>query len=235
MAKSVTLTQMITDARTAADMIGSAFVSDTEITALLNTYIAELYDLLVSAYGPAYFASSFTFNTAAGTREYSLPVSPDTGADFYMLLGIDVDLGGGDIISCQPFDFYSRNKFSQDTSYVRGQPVYYRLHGSKIWLIPVPDGVYSATVHYVPAAPTLSSGGTTSFDGINGWERLPVVNTAIAMLQKEESDPSILLAERQSLLSRIQSMSKHRDAGMPERIVDVRGRLRGGLRGGWSE
>lgn len=234
MSKSVTLTQMIAQAREAADMVGSTFVSDTEITSLLNTYIAEVYDLLVSAYGPAFYASSYTFSTVAGQREYTLPVSPDTGADFLYLLGIDVDLGGGDIISCQPFSFYDRNRYEGMATYAPGEPIYYRLHGSKIWLIPTPATAMSVTVHYVPAAPTLSSGGTTSWDGINGWERLPVVNTAIAMLQKEESDPSILLAERQSLLSRIQSMSKHRDAGMPERIVDVRGRLRGGRRGGWE-
>ncbi len=234
MAKSVALSTMIQQAREASDMVGSAFVSDAEITALLNTYIAELYDLLVSAYGPAFYASSYTFSTVAGQREYTLPVSPDTGADFYQLLGVDIDLGGGDVLSAVPFSFHDRNRYEGAACYAPGEPIYYRLHGSKIWLIPVPSGVYSATVHYVPAAPTLSSGGTTSFDGINGWERLPVVNTAIAMLQKEESDPSILLAERQSLLSRIQSMSKHRDAGMPERIVNVRGRLRGGRRGGWD-
>lgn len=234
MAKSVTLTQMIQQAREAADMVGSAFVSDTEITSLLNTYIAEVYDLLVSAYGPAFYASSFTFNTVAAQREYNLPTGVTTGADFYQLLGIDVDLGGGDIISAVPFDFYSRNKFSNDASYLRGQTIYYRLHGSRIWLIPAPDGVYPVTVHYVPAAPTLSAGGVTSWDGINGFERLPIVSAAIAMLQKEESDPSILMAEKQSLLSRIQSMSKHRDAGMPERIVDVRGRPYRRTRG-WSE
>lgn len=237
MAKSVALSTMIQQAREASDMVGSAFVTDAEVTSLINTYIAELYDLLVQSYGPAYYADSYTFSTVAQQRDYDLPTSPSTGHDFYQLLGVDVDLGGGDIVSAQPFDFYSRNRFSQDTSYVRGQPVYYRLHGGQIWLIPTPSTVMAVTIHYVPTAPTLSSapGGVSSWDGINGWERYVIVSAAIAMLQKEESDPSILLAERQSLLSRIQSMSKHRDAGMPERIVDVRGRLRGGLRGGWSE
>lgn len=234
MAKAATLTTMILQAREAADMVGSAFVTDAEITSLINAYVAELYDLLVQSYGPAFYASSFTFNTVAAQREYNLPTGVTTGADFYQLLGIDVDLGGGDIISAVPFDFYSRNKFSNDASYLRGQPIYYRLHGSQIWLIPAPDGVYPVTVHYVPAAPTLSAGGVTTFDGVNGFERYVIVSAAIAMLQKEESDPSVFLAEKASLTARIQSMSKHRDAGMPERIVDVRGRPYSRLRGGWE-
>lgn len=233
MAKAVTLTALITQCREAADMVGSTFVTDTEVTSLINTYVAELYDLLVQSYGPAFYADSYTFSTVAGQREYALPISPNTGSDFYALLGIDLNIGG-DIVSAVPFDFYGRNKYSDSSSYTRGQPVYYRLHGSEIWLIPAPDGVYTATVHYIPAAPTLAAGGTTSFDGVNGWERYIVASCAIAMLAKEESDPSIFLAEKASLTQRIKSMAAHRDAGMPERIVDVRGRIRGGLRGGWD-
>lgn len=228
MAKSVALSTMITQVREAADMAGSAFVTDAEITSLINTYVAELYDLLVSAYGPAFYASSYTFSTIADQREYTLPVSPNTGSDFYQLLGVDVDLGDGDVLSATPFDFHSRNRYNNSTSYyTRGEPVYYRIHGSQIWLLPTPGAVYSVTIHYIPAAPTLASGGTTTFDGVNGFERYVIVSAAIACLQKEESDPTILMAEKASLTRRIQTMSKNRDAAYPEQIVDVRGRRAG--------
>lgn len=232
MAKSVTLTAMILQAREAADMVGSAFVTDAEVTSLINTYVAELYDLLVQSYGPAFYADSYTFTTVANQREYALPTNGD-GADFYQLLGVDIDLGGGDVVSATPFDFHSRNRYSPATAYVRGNPVHYRLHGSQVWLIPTPDAAYSVTMHFIPAAPTLSSGGVTSFDGVNGWERYIVASTAIALLQKEESDPSVYMAEKQSLTARITSLSKNRDAAYPDQIVDVRGR--GRRRGGFCE
>ena len=226
MAKSVTLSAMILSAREAADMVGSAFVTDAEVTSLINTYVAELYDLLVQSYGPAFYADSYTFVTVAQQREYGLPTGANEGADLYQLLGVDVDLGSGDIVSAKPFDFFSRNRYAGSASYASGEPVYYRLHGSQIWLIPTPATALSVTIHYIPAAPTLSSSGVSSFDGINGWERFVVVSAAIAMLQKEESDPSVYMAERQSLIARITALSKNRDAGMPDRIVDVRGRGR---------
>jgi len=226
MSKSVTLSSMITQVREAADMVGSSFATDIEITTLLNAYVAELYDLLVAAYGPAFYASSYTFNTVSGQREYALPTSPSTGCDLYQLLGVDISLGDDEVITATPFDFNSRNRFSSSTSWVRSQPVYYRVHGSYIWLIPAPSGVYSVTIHHIPAAPTLASGGITSFDGINGWERYAIVSAAIALLQKEESDPSVLMAEKASLTRRIQTMSKNRDAAYPDQIVRVRGRQR---------
>lgn len=212
-------------------MVNSDFVSDAELGSLVNTYVAELYDLLVAAYGQAYYASSYSFNTTSGTDSYPIQTIGGSGADFYQLLGIDVDLGGGILLTAEPFNFHNRNRYKQGVAiWTQGHPVGYRLHGSNIKFQPAPQGTYAVTIHYVPAPPVLA--GADTFDGVAGWERYVVVCAAIALLQKEQSDPTVLLAEKASLTARINAMSRNRDAGEPDQVVDVRGRRWG--RFGWG-
>lgn len=224
MSRVATFVEMKLAAREASDMVNSDFVSDVEVGGLVNTYVAELYDLLVAAYGHAYYASHYHFNTVSGTDTYPILTLAGAGGNFYQLLGIDIDLGGGQVLTCEPFAFHSRNRYKSGTvTWQQGQPIAYRIHGSNFVFVPTPSGVYTVTVHYIPAATVLSD-DADEFDGINGWERYVVVSAAIAMLQKEQSDPSVLLAEKASLTQRINALSKNRDAGEPDQIVDVRGR-----------
>ncbi|HQP34934.1 MAG TPA: hypothetical protein PLI95_07140 [Polyangiaceae bacterium] len=222
--KTVTVANLIAWIRQAADMVGSTFVDDTtEILPLINAYHAELRDLLIEGHGPAYFASSFTATTTSGTGYISLPTSPSTGHDLYQVLGVDVTLSSGDVISATPFDFHSRNAYASSSHWSRGEPIHYRIHGDKLLLLPTPDGAYTITVHYLPATPTLTL-TTETVDGVNGWERYIVVCAAIVLLQKEESDISVLMAEKASLLSRIRGLAAHRDAAYPDRVVRTRAR-----------
>jgi len=219
--KTATLSVMRQQVREAADMVGSDFVTTTEIDALLNTYIAEVWDLIVGAYGTQK-ASSFTFNTVAGTKTYALPAESASGGDFYKLLGIDVTLDVDNKITAEPFNFHNRNRYCYD-GWDQGRPIAYRLVGDSIWFDPTPDAIYPVVVWYIPCAAKLVTANQT-FDGINGWERYPIVCAAIRLLDKEGSDCSVLLAEKGSLSRRIEAMAQNRDAGEPEQVVDVRGR-----------
>ncbi len=64
---------------------------------------------------------------------------------------------------------------------------------------------------------------TTILDGVSGWEEYVVVDAAIKAMAKEESDPSVLMAQKQGLLQRIESAAENRDAGSPARVSDSRG------------
>lgn len=217
MSKTVSLTDLKTRCLEAADMVGSSFVGSAELEAAINLAVAELYDLCVAAYGPAYFASSFTVDTVAG-QDYVPLAGLLFGSDFYQLLGIDAAIDG-EPVTLHPFAFAARNRAGTDT----GQPQLYRLHAQKILLSPIPDAVYTLTVHYVPVAPTLSAGGaTTTLDGINGWEQYVIASVAAVLLAKEESDPGVWLAIKADVRRRIESMSHNRDAGAPDGVVDVR-------------
>lgn len=61
---------------------------------------------------------------------------------------------------------------------------------------------------------------TQTMDWINGWEEYIVVDAAIKMLGKEESDVTVLGGRKAALLGRIQSIAENRDQGEPGRTVD---------------
>ena len=51
---TTTLAQLIVRVRQRADMVGSAFVSDSEIVDYINVAMAEIHDLLVTKYEDYY-------------------------------------------------------------------------------------------------------------------------------------------------------------------------------------
>jgi hypothetical protein len=58
---------------------------------------------------------------------------------------------------------------------------------------------------------------------ISGWLEYVITDVAIKILQKEESDVSVLMAQKMALKQRIQEAASNRDAGRPDSISDVRG------------
>ena len=68
-------------------------------------------------------------------------------------------------------------------------------------------------------------------DGISGFDEYVIVDAAIKAMQKEESDVSVLMAQKEALKRRIEAAAANRDAGEPESVSDIRG-LNGGNWGG---
>lgn len=213
MARTATLTVLIADTRKAADMEGSTFVSDSEITRYLNQSATELYDLLVEK-SADYYVTSGTVSVVAGTSTYALPAS------FYKLLSAEVPLGGEMSYIMQPFAWAHRHLYGE-AGWGCG-PVAYQLRGGNITFVPEPDAAYTVTVWYIPAFTDLSAGSDT-LDGVNGWEEYVTLDAAIKCLRKEESDVSLLMAQKEMLRERI-IRNAHRDQGEPHRIIDVTGR-----------
>lgn len=54
-------------------MVNSTFVSDSELMAFLNSAMTEVYDLLVQAGPPDYYASTQSYTLTTGIIPYSLP------------------------------------------------------------------------------------------------------------------------------------------------------------------
>jgi hypothetical protein len=67
------------------------------------------------------------------------------------------------------------------------------------------------------------SGGSDSFDGINGWEEYVIIDSAIKMKSKEESPVDELLLAKQEMKARILQASSGRDSTEPARVVDTQG------------
>jgi hypothetical protein len=64
-------------------------------------------------------------------------------------------------------------------------------------------------------------GNNTTADGVSGWLEYVITDAAIKALQKEESDVSVLMAQKMALIKRIEAAGENRDAGMPAQVADV--------------
>lgn len=130
MARSATLSTLQARARRLADVEGDPNITDAELTDLANRHLTEVYDLLVDAGPPEYFASSTTLTTASGTTAYNLP------SDFRSLLAV----------------------YDQETS-TRLRAIPAMPEGARARFQP-PTAVRSIYVEYVPAPPTLTGNQT---------------------------------------------------------------------------
>lgn len=229
---TVTLLSVRNQSKFRSDMVNSTFISDAEWNSYIANSYKELYDLLLSAYGNDYYvAPPVSFQTDGVNDKYALPDGTlySSAPAFYKLLGVDLQTQGGQIWqTLKPFNFTERNRYSPygaQTLY-RNTAIRYRLTGSNVWFTPVPQSGLTMRLWYIPEPATLSA-DTDTFDGISGWEEYVIIDSAIKALQKEESDVSILMAQKQAMLARIQTMAENRDAGSPATVVDSMG-LAGG-------
>lgn len=209
---TTTLLKLKTQARQRADRVNSNFIEEDELTSYINNSIAELHDLLVSTYGPDYYVESFDFNTVAGTDSYNLP------ATFYKLKGVDALINGAEYTSLKPFNWNERNRnliTTTETSLMR-----YRLVGSKLKFNPAPLGSYNVRLWYIPT-PTPLVTDADIYNDINSYSEYIITDVAIKMLQKEESDISVLASQKMDLRKRIENMAQNRDADQSESITDI--------------
>ena len=202
-------------------MESSQFVTDNELNFYINQSIAELHDMLVQSYGADYYVKNTTFQTIGQQESYDLStIIPDD--DFYKLRAVDAQLNGDDWFTLQRFNFNERNRFQNFGvwDYLGITNVRYRIVGNEIRFVPIPDRNINIRLWYVPRAVTLSL-DTDSYNDFNGWIEYVLVDCAIKMLNKEESDVSVLLAEKQLLKRRIEEVANNRDVENSESIQDI--------------
>jgi hypothetical protein len=213
---TITLEQLRTQSRQRADMENSKFVSDSELTSYINNSIAELHDILAESYGSEYFVKNDTIDVSSGTSSYDLPT------DFYELKGVDVKLDNQTYINMRPFNFNERNRFGDfsfwDLAGITN--IRYRLVGNQLMVSPVPDRNATIRIWYVPVATKLVNDADT-LDDFNAYSEYVIVDAAIKMMQKEESDVSVLAAQKMALEKRIRDKSQNRDAASPDSITDI--------------
>lgn len=205
-----------------AEMENSNYITIPEWNSYINQSYFELYDILVTVYEDYYVQTPYTFTTDGTTAQYSLP------SDFYKLLGVDLSLSTSTNawVTLKKFTFIARNRFvypqlnSAPLGYFNLQ---YRLVGSTLYFIPNPSSGQSIRVWYVPKLVQLLLDSDV-LDGISGWTEYVIVDAAIKALQKEESDCSLLMAQKMALVKRIEESSMNRDAGQPDTVSDVRTR-----------
>ena len=190
--------------------------SPDELLRYTNEALAELRDLILTSRGQGYFAKTKAYSLTSATS-YALPL------DFYQLVSMRMDRGGGQTYPIDPFnDLEEADLISAQTS--RGGLVAERYHlrdtTFDLYLHP-PSGA-SLVVRYVPSPPYLQSPN----DKVNawGWEEYVVLGIAIRVSEKEDETERVmrLTARQDKVTARIRGLAPKRDAWRPERVRDVR-------------
>lgn len=212
----ISLAELRLRTRERADMVNSKFVKDSELTFMLNQSAAELYDLLLESYGSEYFVQlADEFLTVTDQKQYDLP------SDFYELKAVDMRVGPGNSewYTLKRFNFNERNRF--DSGNMAGLVnTRYRIVGNQIMFTPLPDPGTACRIWYSPTSPMLVN-DTDTLDALNGYDEYIIVDAAIKCMQKEESDVSVLMAQKQALMTRIVRKSQNRDANEAPTISDI--------------
>jgi len=212
---TITVGTIKTRARNKADMVNSNFIGETELLAYVNESYFAFYDLMVSRFEDYNLGDPTSFTISSGSSTHTVD------ADFYKLVGIDKSYGGDRWYPLRSTPWRSRNR--KYSGYIgRGQypMVSYRLTGTKIRFTPEDSAAGDYRYWYIPLATALTQDSDT-IERYNGFEELVVIDTAIKMLAKEESDINYLLMERQRLEARILEMAQQRDINEPGRIEEV--------------
>lgn len=255
MGGEMSLSELATRCRQRADRLNSNFVTLPELNSYINQSMFELYDLLIDVYEDYFKAPAAIFYSNGGNQQlYPMPdgittFKDDSLTDFvpapiYKLLGLDLGLNTGNNgwVSVGKFNYMDRNKYFYPTP---GSTIYgvfnvlYRWMGSKLELIPTPSANQPFRIQYIPRLQSLLQPTDLTTTSISGWLEYVITDVAIKILQKEESDVSVLAQQKMALKARIEESANNRDAGRPDTITDVRQGWTGaggpynGFGGGW--
>lgn len=244
--------------RQRADRINSQFVTTAEVNGYIMQSLYELYDLLIDLYEDYFKAPSAIFFSINNQQIYPMPngvtqfhqdlgtsVGPlFTAAPAYKLLGLDLGLNTSNNgwVTVDKYNFIDRNRYFYPNSASTIYGVFncqYRWLGNNLELIPYPSSNQPFRIQYIPRLPVLLQPQDITTTSISGWLEYVITDVAIKILQKEESDVTILGMQKQALIGRIQSSASNRDAGRPDTISDTRSNWtnqNGGFKGpsgGW--
>lgn len=233
----LSLGQLRLRAQQRADLVNSQFITTEEWNYNINQSMLELYDLLVTAYEDYFLAPAIYLNPNGVDTFYPLPNGTNTFLDaqgntitppaFYKLMGVDLALNQANnaYVTLNKFAWIDRNRYIYPTA---GGTQYgafnlqYRIMGNNVDFIPTPLQNQNLKLWYIPRLPVLVQDTDVTTIGYSGWLEYVIIDAAIKAMQKEESDVTILAAEKMMMIKRIEETAMNRDAGRPDTIMDVR-------------
>ena len=172
------LSTIITRARIKARDTESLIHSDTQLLALANGILEEIYGKLQGLESNLVYAEG-TITLAASTMEYTPTFS------FNGLMDDGVWMDGEDLFLSQVDEAH---KIAYDYATQTSEPeVYYLTEDGKVGFLPVPDAVYTVHAQYwKPLVELTATTGTVPWSGI--WDAYLVERLAMEMLGIQERD-----------------------------------------------
>jgi len=204
----VLVSDLVTGARQRADMLNTQFVTDAEILKLVDSSYRKLYNEITNRY-ENYYVSTATITLVPNQQDYDLP------SDLLKLLGFDISAGDRQF-TMQPWSLNERNRLI--SGWV-GRPIRYILKGGQVRFTPTAQQPGTVTCYYVPSPTELIT--SEYVEVFNGYDEYIMVDAAIMLKQKEESDCQILLIQKAELTKMIMDNLEGRDAGFPQKMTDM--------------
>lgn len=219
-----TVAQTLLTARQRADVENSQHFNAAEELVMFNTSHAVLHSKRVML-SEDHDTREREIYTAAGIEEYSV------GSDFLKLISVDMEVGNGNWRQVPRWTWADRHLYMSNTAISHTTGHAYRMVGSRVRILPVPTDTRRVVIFYV-RAPFEAEETTEEYEYGPGEHEWIVLDMAIKMLTKEESDPTIYMAERERLWKEVICPAcSTRDSAHAYRVQDVR---RDGLDLMWS-
>lgn len=214
---SVTLAELRTRALRMADMENSEFVTESEANDYVNRAAARWHSRLSLQYED-WFTTFTSFTLTGSDNIYTLP------ADFLQLRRLQVEDGstasGWSKVPRGTMEDMERFTAPFSPGYLGRKPLKkYLILQNGLWILPENDPGGNYRLFYLPRYEALVN-DTDAIGDWQDWSELVVIEAAILCLQKEESDTTILLQNREAAEMRIASAAK-RDASEPAKVQDV--------------
>lgn len=207
-------------------MENSDFIGDDEGEEYLEAAWREFYLLMVGQFDNLCLKSeSYPFTITPGTSWYGMPqdflkaklVELQDGADstYHRLRPLS------SLTEIVPFRIGNR----------RARPTHYWLQGLPengalpsqgpvgFWPLHNPDQTYTVRLWYVPNLSLVDLTGTYGMAHVAGWDEYVVITAAMKMKDKEESDCSVLMAERATLWDNMKRVLTPMDESEPPHVV----------------
>ncbi len=234
----VTLADLRTRVLERADMLsgsgvigGGASDGGDHLRSLINASGQELHGLLTARFEDAFVDPTPTlFSVTGSANVHSLP------SDFLKARGVELSVGG-EWRPVHSFKWEDRGRFATTSASLRGSRSSrrYRLMGNSIYLVPEASAAGDYRMWYCARFAKLVGEQDELPDGMvqGGWDEYIVVDAAIKCRDTEESDVSVLMAQKQALIQRVELEASGRDASEQGGVTDVVGF--GCAYGGWDE
>lgn len=209
-----TLEDMVADCRKRADMENSEFVTDNEITEILNQELAELENHIWPNQDKPFRRNLQTYTLTSDPLDSLQPLP----FDFLSVQEVMADYNGVKQ-NITPFMAAEHSLYLNSDILVYYGPPKYRIQAGNIEIVPVNQAM-TVYLWYTPCLSRLVN-PSDIYDGVNGWEVAAIYGTVAQMLQKEESDYSLWESRKERMLQRVDAWAAKRDAANPERVQET--------------
>jgi hypothetical protein len=230
LALNQTQTQLLASVRKFSNTQGTTALlrhPDADVKDYINRALGALHRRLTSSVPDQRFLSSSTINIAEDDQLYDLPATFDTliSAELFKVTvaGVGSRVAAGPRYWLQAYEMHERPDLADTNSAnATGMPLAYRLRGSTIEFLPIPDGDYDCLLWFVPNVSQLSSGSDT-YDTISRLDEFIIAYATrpIAVKDKNWDLASACKGIIDELSSEIESIARNVDRNSPPRIVDV--------------